>query len=144
MKTEMNYVFGDDLKFFVKFLPRLTNREEFAIQIENENTGITTDEAVKASLEHDALHYLSQQPFTKEGEEYVAYLEKTFNCGWLPLGEKYNTFKPKECECSHITQELITQTAEKILVHTNARIKRHKREKIRQIEKRKLTRMYGK
>ena len=144
MKTEMNYVFGDDLKFFVKFLPRLTNREEFAIQIENENTGITTDEAVKASLEHDALHYISQQPFTKEGEEYVAYLEKTFNCGWLPLGEKYNTFKPKECECSHITQELITETAEKILIHTNARIKRHKREKIRQIEKRKLTRMYGK
>jgi hypothetical protein len=144
MKTEMNYVFGDDLKFFVKFLPRLTNREEFAIQIENENTGITTDEAVKASLEHDALHYISQQPFTKEGEEYVAYLEKTFNCGWLPLGEKYNTFKPKECVCSHITQELITETAEKILIHTNARIKRHKREKIRQIEKRKLTRMYGK
>ena len=97
-----------------------------------------------AQLEHDALHYLSQQPFTKEGEECVAYLEKTFNRGWLPLGEKYNTFKPKECECSHITQELITETAEKILIHTNARIKRHKREQIRQIEKRKLTRMYGK
>jgi hypothetical protein len=140
----MNYVFGDDLKFFVKFLPRLTDREEFAIQIENEKTGITTDEAVKASLEHDALHYISQQPFNQEGEECVAYLEKTFNRGWLPLGEKYNTFKPKECECSHITQELITETAEKILMHTNARIKRHKREKIRQIEKRKLTRMYGK
>lgn len=97
-----------------------------------------------AQLEHDALHYISQQPFTKEGEEYVAYLEKTFNRGWLPFGEKYNTFTPRECECSHITQELITETAEKILIHTNARIKRHKREKIRRIEKRKLTRMYGK
>ena len=140
----MNYVFGDDLKFFVKQIPRLTDREEFAIQIENEKTAITTDKAVQASLEHDALHYLSQQPFTKEGEECVAYLEKTFNRGWLPFGEKYNTFKPKECECSHITQELITETAEKILIHTNARIKRHKREKIRQIEKRKLTMMYGK
>ena len=139
-----NYVFGDDLKFFVKHIPRLTDREEFGIQIENEKTAITTDEAVKASCEHDALHYLSQQPFNQEGEEYVAYLEKTFNRGWLPLGDKYNTFKPKECECSHITQELITQTAEKILMHTNARIKRHKREKIRQIEKRKLTMMYGK
>ena len=140
----MNYVFGDDLKFFVKHLPSLTDREEFAIQIENEKTAITTDKAVRASLEHDALHYLSQQPFTKEGEEYVAYLEKTFNRGWLPLGKKYNTFKPKECECSHITQELITETAEKILIHTNARIKRHKREKIRQIEKRKLTMRIGK
>jgi len=58
-----NYVFGDDLKFFVKHLPSLPNRDEIA---------------------------------------------------------------------------------EKILIHTNARIKRHKREKIRQIEKRKLTRMYGK
>ena len=140
----MNYVFGDDLKFFVKHIPRLTDREEFGIQIENEETAITTDEAVKASCEHDALHYLSQQPFTKEDEEYVAYLEKTFNRGWLPLGEKYNTFTPRECECSHITQELITQTAEKILIHTNARIKRHKREKIRQIEKRKLAMRIGK
>ena len=108
-----NYVFGD-LQFFVHNLPYLSTREEFAIQIENEKTAITTDEAVKASCEHDALHYLSQQSFNKEGEEYVAYLEKTFNCGWLPLGEKYNTFKPKECECSHITQELVTQTAEDI------------------------------
>ena len=108
-----NYVFGD-LQFFVHNLPYLSTREEFAIQIENEKTAITTDEAVKASCEHDALHYLSQQSFNKEGEEYVAYLEKTFNCGWLPLGEKYNTFTPRECECSHITQELITQTAEDI------------------------------
>jgi hypothetical protein len=141
----MNYVFGDDLKFFVKHhLPSLPNRDEIATQLERTETSITTDEAIIAWCEHDALHYISQQPFTKEGEEYVAYLEKTFNRGWLPLGEKYNTFKPKECECSHITQELITETAEKILIHTNARIKRHKKEKIRQIEKRKLTRMYGK
>jgi hypothetical protein len=140
----MNYVFGDDLKFFVKFLPSLPNRDKIAAQLERTETSITTDEAINAWVEHDALHYLSQQPFTKEGEEYVAYLEKTFNCGWLPLGEKYNTFKPRECECSHITQDLITQTAERFLVHVNARIKRHKREKIRQIEKRKLTRMYGK
>jgi hypothetical protein len=145
MKTEMNYVFGDDLKFFVKHhLPSLPNRDKIAEHLTKNNALVTVDEAIRAWVEHDALHYLSQQPFTKEGEEYVAYLEKTFNCGWLPLGEKYNTFKPKECECSHITQELITQTAEQILIHTNARIKRHKKEKIRQIEKRKLTRMCGK
>lgn len=141
----MNYVFGDDLKFFVKHhLPSLPNRDKIAAQLERTETSITTDEAIIAWCEHDALHYISQQPFNKQGEECVAYLEKTFNRGWLPFGEKYNTFKPKECECSHITQELITQTAERFLVHVNARIKRHKREKIRQIEKRKLTRMYGK
>jgi len=141
----MNYVFGDDLKFFVKHhLPSLPNRDEIAAQLERTETSITTDEAISAWCEHDALHYISQQPFNQEGEECVAYLEKTFNRGWLPFGEKYNTSNPRECECSHITQELITETAEKILIHTNARIKRHKREKIRQIEKRKLTRMYGK
>ena len=141
----MNYVFGDDLKFFVKHhLPSLPNPDKIAEEIKHDESPFTVDTAIMTWCEHDALHYLSQQPFTKEGEEYVAYLEKTFNRGWLPFGEKYNTFKPKECECSHITQELITETAEKILIHTNARIKRHKREKIRQIEKRKLTMRIGK
>jgi hypothetical protein len=110
----MNYVFGDDLKFFVKFLPSLTNRDEIAAQLERTETSITTDEAINAWVEHDALHYISQQPFNQEGEECVAYLEKTFNRGWLPFGEKYNPSTPRECECSHITQELITQTAEDI------------------------------
>ena len=103
----MNYVFGDDLKFFVKHLPSLPNPDEIA-------EDLTVDETVNAWVEHDALHYLSQQPFNQEGEECVAYLEKTFNRGWLPFGERYNTSTPKECECSHITQELITQTAEDI------------------------------
>jgi len=110
-----NYVFGDDLKFFVKHhLPSLPNRDEIAAQLERTETSITTDEAISAWCEHDALHYISQQPFTKEGEECVAYLEKTFNRGWLPFGEKYNTSIPRECECSHITQELITEIAEDI------------------------------
>ena len=140
-----NYVFGDDLKFFVKHhLPSLPNRDKIAEHLTKNNALVTVDEAIRAWVEHDALHYLSQQPFNQKGEECVAYLEKTFNRGWLPFGEKYNPFTPRECECSHITQELITQTAERFLVHVNARTKRHKREKIRQIEKRKLTRMYGK
>jgi hypothetical protein len=110
----MNYVFGDDLKFFVKFLPSLPNRDKIAAQLERTETSITTDEAINAWCEHDALHYISQQAFDKVGEECVAYLEKTFNRGWLPFGEKYNPSIPRECECSHITQELITQTAEDI------------------------------
>jgi len=110
----MNYVFGDDLKFFVKFLPSLPNRDEIAAQLESTETSITTDEAINAWCEHDALHYISQQPFNQEGEECVAYLEKTFNRGWLPFGEKYNPSIPRECECSHITQELITEIAEDI------------------------------
>ena len=123
-----NYVFGDDLKFFVKHhLPHLPNPDEIAERLTQNNALITVDEVVSAWFEHDALHYLSQQPFNQEGEECVAYLEKTFNRGWLPFGERYNTSTPKECECSHITQELITQTAESILIHTNATIKRRKK-----------------
>ena len=122
-----NYVFGDDLKFYVKHLPFLPTRDEIAERLTNNNALITVDEAVSAWCEHDALHYLSQQSFDKEGEECVAYLEKTFNRGWLPFGEKYNSSTPRECECSHITQELITQTAERFLVHVNATIKRRKK-----------------
>jgi hypothetical protein len=109
-----NYVFGD-LQFFVHNLPYLSTRDEIAEQLTKNNALITVDEAVSAWCEHDALHYLSQQSFDKEGEECVAYLEKTFNRGWLPFGERYNTSTPRECEYSHITQELITQTAEDIL-----------------------------
>lgn len=112
--TMTNYVFGD-LQFFVHNLPHLSTRDEIAAQLERTETSITTDEAIIAWCEHDALHYLSQQSFDKEGEECVAYLEKTFNRGWLPFGERYNTSTPRECEYSHITQELITQTAEDIL-----------------------------
>jgi hypothetical protein len=108
-----NYVFGD-LQFFVHNLPYLINREEIAERLTKNNALVTVDETVNAWCEHDALHYLSQQSFDKEGEECVAYLEKTFNRGWLPFGERYNTSTPRECEYSHITQELITQTAEDI------------------------------
>jgi len=121
----MNYVFGDDLKFFVKHcLPSLPNPDKIAEQIKHneifqdvldyDESPFTVDTVIKTWCEHDALHYLSQQSFDKEGEECVAYLEKTFNRGWLPFGEKYNTSIPRECECSHITQELITETAENI------------------------------
>jgi hypothetical protein len=101
-----------DLQYFVDTLPSKPNRDTIASQLERTETSITTDEAIRAYAEHDALHYLFQQPFTKEGEKHVAYLEKTFNRGWLPFGEKYNVFIPEECDCGRITAELIDETAE--------------------------------
>lgn len=98
-----------DLQYFVDTLPRKINRN---IVLFKDN--ITIDEAMNAWFEHDALHYLGEHPFTDEGEQHVVYLEKIFNRGWLPFGEKYNTFEPKECVYSHITQELITEIAELI------------------------------
>ena len=103
-----------DLQYFVDTLPSKPNRDTIASQIENSSTSITTDQALNAWYEHDALHYLSEKPFTDEGEEFVAYLEKTFNRGWLPFGEKYNTHYQRKCLFPHITQELITETAEQI------------------------------
>ena len=84
-----------DLQYFVDRLPGKPNRDTIASQIENSSTPITTDQALNAWYEHDALHYLSEKPFTDEGEEFVAYLEKRFNRGWLPFGEKYNTYYQK-------------------------------------------------
>ena len=105
----------DDLQYFVNFqMPRKVSRDVVSEIIKNEGISITTDEAMNAWYEHDALHYLGQHSFTDEGERGVVYLEKIFNRGWLPFGEKYNIFDPRECDCSHITQELITETTELI------------------------------
>ena len=103
-----------DLQYFVNNLPVKINRNIVAEKIKDNNISITIDEAMNAWFEHDALHYLGEHPFTDEGERHVVYLEKMFNRGWLPFGEEYNIFEPKECDYSHITQELITEISELI------------------------------
>lgn len=101
-----------DLQYFVSTLPHITSRDSIAAQIEHYGISFTTDDAIRAWCEHDALHYLGEQPFTKEGEEHVAYLEQVFQRGWLPLGSKYNAYNPEPCECDTITPELIDETAQ--------------------------------
>jgi hypothetical protein len=106
----------DDLQYFVKYqLPHKPCRDFIAEEIEKYDTPFTIDQAMTAWYEHDALHYLSQKPFTDEGEECIVYLEKKFNRGWLSFGPMYNKFLPREFDCSHITQELITETSELII-----------------------------
>jgi hypothetical protein len=101
-----------DLQYFVDTLPLKYTRNRVARAIEISKFPYKIERALRAYAEHDALHYLFQQPFTEEGEKHVAYLEKTFNRGWLPFGEKYNVFTPKECDCGRITVELIDETAD--------------------------------
>ena len=101
-----------DLQYFVDTLPQRIHRRFVVGVIHQSKFPHKTEKAIRAYAEHDALHYLFQQPFTEEGEQHVAYLEKTFNRGWLPFGEKYNVFTPKECDCGRITAELIDETAE--------------------------------
>jgi hypothetical protein len=106
-----------DIQYFIDTLPEKPNRNIIETQLENNLdslNSITTDEAIILWSEHDALHYLSGQPFSEEGEQCVAKLEKVFNRGWLSFGWKYNTYTPKDCEYRHITQELIEETAELI------------------------------
>ena len=103
-----------DLQYFIDTLPSKPNRDTIETQLENKLHQITTEEALIAWSEHDALHYLSGQPFSEEGEQCVAKLEKVFNRGWLFFGWNYNTYRPEDCEYSHITQELIEETAELI------------------------------
>lgn len=109
-----NYTF-DDLQFFVKHhIPKKVSKETIAKYIEDEHPGFTIEEGMDAWYEHDALHYLSLSPFSDNGERSVKYLEQIFHRGWLPHGHRYNPYAPKECRYSHITQELITETAELI------------------------------
>lgn len=77
---------------------------------------LTEDDVVNAWCQHDSLHYLFNQSFTNEGESKVAFLEKTFNCGFYPHGEKYNSFHNRYtyCDWDHITRDKIMETAELI------------------------------
>ena len=109
-----NFTF-DDLRFFVKHhIPEKISKERIAKYIEDEHPIFTIEDGMDAWYEHDALHYLSLNPFSHDGESRVKYLEEIFHRGWSPYGIKYNTYAPQECRYSHITQELITETAELI------------------------------
>jgi hypothetical protein len=99
-----------DIQQFVDTAPQRIRRRWVAADIQQYKFPYKTEVALRAHAEHDALHYLFQQPFTKEGEEHVAYLEQKFHCGWLPLGEKYNPNSPVPCDCGIITSELIDET----------------------------------
>lgn len=102
-----------DLQQFLDQIPRIRRRWVVS-DIQQYKFPYKTEVALKAHAEHDALHYLFQQPFTEEGEKCVAYLERKFHRGWLPVGEEYNQFSPVPCECGIITEELIDETAEVI------------------------------
>jgi hypothetical protein len=104
-----------NLQYFVTTLPQITSRETLATQIKQVGAKFTTDDAIRAWCEHDALHYLSQQPFTIEGENCVTYLEKKFNRGWSSFGDKHNMHPSQECESGIITTELIDDTAQFIM-----------------------------
>ncbi len=103
-----------DIQYFVDTLPHITSRDSIAAQIENDDASFTMDNIINAWCEHDALHYLSGQPFTEQGEKCVAYLEQVFQRGWLPFGDKYNAHYKEPCECDEITPELIDETAQMI------------------------------
>ena len=118
--TYENYVF-DDLKFFaIHHVPSKPDPDYVQSQLNNHpEDKITLSQAMQAWYEHDALHYLAKQPFSMDGESHIAYLEKKFNCGWLPYGEKYNPFYPFATDCSGITKELILETANLIRNYQN-------------------------
>jgi hypothetical protein len=105
--TYKNSLFGDLYFFSIHHITNKPNRDVF----KNVSSKITTDEGMTAWYEHDAIHYLSQQPFNENGEKCVKFIEKNLWRGWLPHGEEFNAWVPVECEYSHITQELITETA---------------------------------
>lgn len=115
--TYENYMFGDLYFFALHHIPAKPNMDTLAAQLEKSLSKVTTDEGMQAWYEHDAIHYLSQQTFSADGERCVKFIEKKFWRGWSPHGEEYNSWVPVECDCSYITQELITETASLIKEH---------------------------
>lgn len=103
-----------DLQQFIENLPDRITRSRVVRQIQNSKFPHKTEVALRAYAQHDAIHYLFNQPFTLEGEECVAYLELMFNRGWFSFGEEYSSVFPRECECGIITVEQIDDIALKL------------------------------
>lgn len=101
-----------DLQYFADTVPNKITRSRVVREIQFHKFPYKTERALRAYAEHDALHYLSGHSFTSESEEYVAYLEKIFNRGWLPYGKEYNSFLPRECKYDGITVEKIDEVAD--------------------------------
>ena len=104
----------ENLQHFLDTIPFKINRRLVVGQIISHKFPYKTEKALWAYVEHDALHYLFELGFDKKSEEYICYLEGTFNRGWLPYGEKYNTNPSREYDCGSITVEMIDKTAQMI------------------------------
>jgi hypothetical protein len=101
-----------DLRYFLDTVPIKINRRMVVSGITICKFPYKTERALRAYAEHDALHYLFQLDFSEKSEQYISYLEKTFNCGWLPYGEKYNKNTPRKYDCGSITLEMIDEISQ--------------------------------
>lgn len=100
-----------DLQQFLDTVPTKISYKEETLKIRQYRCPFYTEVGLNAWAEHDALHYLFNRPFTIEGEEHVAYLERKFQRGWVMIGERYNTATPVPYEFDEITPEMIDETA---------------------------------
>ena len=85
---------------FVKLIP---NKETYDLSARDKL--ITEQNFYDRWSEHDALHFISGNPFTDDGEKRVAYLEQMLKCGWF----EYNSFRKVAvpCDYDYITDELL-------------------------------------
>lgn len=103
-----------DLQTFINTIPDKITHSRVLMEIENHNLSYSLEVGLRAWAQHDALHYLSNQPFTVEGEEKVAWMEYKFKRGWYVVNEKYNRFYREEFDCRHITHKMIDEVALKL------------------------------
>lgn len=108
-----------NLNVFVDSLPL---NDDILVLRDQSKFGLTKDsyEYFMIWNEHDAIHYLMNLEFDKNGELIVAKIEKELNCGFSKIRDKNNTNSNKilnEFEYKSpdwLTQDLITETAYKI------------------------------
>lgn len=100
-----------DLQQFLDSAPIKISYKEESIKIRQYRCPFKTEVALNAWAEHDALHFLFNRPFNREGENHVVFLEQKFQRGWLMVGEQYNRNTPVPYECDKITLEMVDETA---------------------------------
>lgn len=92
-------------KFLHNYVPVIHTIKKINEKYNHDIYGISSNQAFHNWCEHDALHFISGNPFTDEGERNVAFIEKKFNCGWV----KYNGYikYATECETDYINADVI-------------------------------------
>lgn len=96
-----------DLQTFINTIPDKIAHNRVLREIENLNLSYNLEVGLRAWAQHDALHYLSNQPFTVEGEQKVAWMEYKFKRGWYILYYNDLTFAEELSMPYNIQQDFI-------------------------------------
>lgn len=108
-------IIPDKLETFLLYkVPQIPSRLQILRRLRTDNIKLTISRSMQAWYEHDAIHFLGNLPFTLEGEQKVAFLERSIDRGWGSIDKKYNLYVPKKCKYPLVTPQNVDDTVIKI------------------------------